>query len=101
MLAAADTLSVDVAGAQALKVGAASGNKDALRAAAQQFEALMVGMMLKSMRETRFSEEDDPMTSGEGVKLYRDLLDQQWADKLSKGRGLGFADMIVAERPAA
>jgi flagellar protein FlgJ len=35
------------------------------------------------------------MTSGEGVKLYRDLLDQQWADKLSKGRGLGFADMIV------
>ncbi len=95
MLAVADTLAVDVSGAQALKAGAAAGDKDALRKAARQFESLMVGMMLKSMRATKFSDEDDPLTSGEGVKLYRDLLDQQWADKLSKGRGLGFADMIV------
>ena len=90
-----DTLAVDVAGAQALKARAAAGDKGALRAAAQQFESLMIGMMLKSMRETKFSDEDDPMTSGEGVKLYRDLLDQQWAERLAKGRGLGFADMIV------
>jgi len=99
MLAAAltanDSLAVDVTGALALKARAAAGDKGALRAAAQQFESLMIGMMLKSLRETKFSEEDDPMTSGEGVKLYRDLLDQQWADKLSKGRGIGFADMIV------
>jgi len=92
---ASDTLAVDVAGAQALKARAAAGDKGALRAAAQQFESLMIGMMLKSMRETKFSDEDDPMTSGEGVKLYRDLLDQQWAERLAKGRGLGFADMIV------
>jgi len=89
------TLAVDVAGAQALKARAAAGDKGALRAAAQQFESLMIGMMLKSMRETKFSDEDDPMTSGEGVKLYRDLLDQQWSEMLAKGRGLGFADMIV------
>ncbi|MBU1666177.1 MAG: flagellar assembly peptidoglycan hydrolase FlgJ [Gammaproteobacteria bacterium] len=95
MLAVAETLAVDVAGAQALRAGAVAGDKDTLRKAAQQFESLMVGMMLKSMRETKFSDEDDPLTGGEGVKLYRDLLDQQWADKLSKGRGLGFADMIV------
>ena len=95
MLSSAESLSVDVAGAQALKARAAAGDKGELRAAAQQFESLMIGMMLKNMRETRFSDEDDPMTSGEGVKLYRDLLDQQWAEKLSKGRGLGFADMMV------
>ncbi len=95
MLARAESLSVDVSGAQALKARAASGDKGALRAAAQQFEALMVGQMLKTMRETKFSEDDDPMNSGEGAKLYRDLLDQQWASQLSKGRGLGFADMIV------
>ncbi|MDP2432467.1 MAG: flagellar assembly peptidoglycan hydrolase FlgJ [Pseudomonadota bacterium] len=92
---AADTLAVDLTGAQALKARVAAGDKGSLRAVAQQFEALMIGMMLKSMRETKFSQEDDPMNSGEGVKLYRDLLDQQWAEKLSKGRGLGFADMIV------
>ncbi len=98
MLAAAfanDSLAVDLTGAQALKARVAAGDKGSLRAVAQQFEALMIGMMLKSMRETKFSQEDDPMNSGEGVKLYRDLLDQQWAEKLSKGRGLGFADMIV------
>jgi hypothetical protein len=38
----------------------------------QQFESLMVAQMLKTMRETRFSEEDDPMTGGEGIKLYRE-----------------------------
>lgn len=95
MLATPETLSVDVAGAQALRARASAGDKGALRAAAKQFESLMIGMMLKSMRETKFSEDDDPMSSGEGVKLYSDLLDQQWASQLSKGRGLGFADMIV------
>lgn len=95
MLGSADSLAIDLGSAQALKARAAAGDKGALRAAAQQFESLMIGMMLKSMRETKFSEEDDPMTSGEGVKLYRDLLDQQWAEKLSRGRGLGFADMMV------
>jgi flagellar protein FlgJ len=99
MLAAAltanDSLAVDVSGAQALRASAAVGDKAGLRKAAQQFESLMIGMMLKNMRETKFSDEDDPMTSGEGTKLYRDLLDQQWATQLSKGRGLGFADMIV------
>ncbi len=95
MLDSADSLAIDLGSAQALKARAAAGDKGALRAAAQQFESLMIGMMLKSMRETKFSEEDDPMTSGEGVKLYRDLLDQQWAEQLSRGRGLGFADMMV------
>ncbi len=94
-ISANDSLAVDVTGMQALQARASGGDKSALRAAAQQFESLMIGMMLKTMRETKFSDDDDPMNSGEGTKLYRDLLDQQWADKLSKGHGLGFADMIV------
>lgn len=92
-----DRLAVDVADAMALKAGAASGDKDALRGAAQQFEALMVAQMLKTMRETRFSDEDDPLTGGESMKMYQDLLDQQWAAKLAHGRGLGFADMLVKQ----
>jgi len=95
MIAGAERLAVDVADAQALKARAVSGDPEALRSAARQFESLMVAQMLKTMRETRFSEEDDPMTGGDGVKLYRELLDQQWAAKLSNGRGLGFAEMMV------
>jgi flagellar protein FlgJ len=95
MIAGAERLAVDVADAQALKARATSGDPSALRSAARQFESLMVSQMLKTMRETRFSEEDDPMTGGDGVKLYRDLLDQQWASKIANGRGLGFAEMMV------
>jgi flagellar protein FlgJ len=47
------------------------------------------------MRQTRFSEEDDPLTGGDSLKLYQGMLDQQWAAKLANGRGLGFADMLV------
>lgn len=95
MIAGAERLAVDVADAQALKARAVSGDPEALRSAARQFESLMVAQMLKTMRETRFSEEDDPLTGGDGVKLYRELLDQQWAAKLANGRGLGFAEMMV------
>jgi len=95
MIAGNERLAVDVADAQALKARATSGDPSALRSAARQFESLLVAQMLKTMRETRFSEEDDPMTGGDGVKLYRELLDQQWAAQLAGGRGLGFADMMV------
>ncbi len=95
MISGGERLAIDVADAQALKARAVAGDPEALRSAARQFESLMVAQMLKTMRETSFSEEDDPMTGGDGVKLYRELLDQQWASKLANGRGLGFAEMMV------
>jgi flagellar protein FlgJ len=95
MIAGTERLAIDVADAQALKARAVSGDPEALRSAARQFESLLVAQMLKTMRETRFSEEDDPMTGGDSMKLYREMLDQQWAAKLTSGRGLGFAEMMV------
>jgi len=95
MLVGGERLAIDIADAQALKSRAASGDPESLRSAARQFESLLIAQMFKTMRETRFSDEDDPMTGGEGVKLYRELLDQQWAARLSAGRGLGFAEMMV------
>ena len=95
MIAASERLAVDVADAQALKARATSGDPDALRSAARQFESMLIAQMLKTMRETRFNEEDDPLTGGESMKLYRELLDQQWAARLAGGRGLGFAEMMT------
>ena len=92
---ASNNLAVDIADAMALKAKATSGDREAVVGAARQFESMLVSQMLKTMRQTPLSDEDDPMTSGEGFKLYQDLLDQQWATQLSKGRGLGFADMMV------
>jgi len=95
MIPVPENLAVGVADAMALKSRAASGDREALRGAARQFESLMVAQMLKAMRETRFSDEDDPLTGGDSLKLYQGLLDQQWAAKMANGRGLGFADMLV------
>ena len=95
MLVGGERLAIDVADAQALKARAASGDPESLRSAARQFESMLIAQMFKTMRETRFSDEDDPMTGGDGVKLYREMLDQQWAARLSAGRGLGFAEMMV------
>lgn len=102
MLAAASTLaserlSVDVQNLQALRAQAQANDPEALRAAARQFEALMVQTMLKTMRETRFSSADDPFADSSSLKMYRELLDQQWAQRMSEGRGLGFAEAMVKQ----
>lgn len=98
MLAAvdlSDRLSVDVQGAQALRRSAAAGDPGALKAAAREFEAMFVQMMLKSMRATEFTGEQDVYGSSSTLKMYREMLDQQWARQISRGNGLGLADAVV------
>lgn len=66
---------------------------EALRETARQFESLFTRMLLKTMRETSF---DDTMTSkDEG--FYRDMFDDQLAIELSKGKGMGLADVLVQQ----
>ncbi|MBK6743546.1 MAG: flagellar assembly peptidoglycan hydrolase FlgJ [Hydrogenophilales bacterium] len=94
--ASVESLASDVRGAEALRFKASSGDPEALRAAAKQFESMFLGIVLKTMRETRFSAEDDPFANSSSLKLYQELLDQQWAQKMSAGRGLGFAEAMYA-----
>lgn len=100
MLAAAglaERLATDVQGVQALRAKAAANDPEALRAAAKQFEAMLVQTLLKTMRETRFTTEDDPFAPSDSLKLYQELLDQQWAQRISAQRGMGFADMMLRQ----
>lgn len=78
-----------------LKRSAAHKDPKALRLAAQQFEALFVQQLFKSMRKTEF--DDGFMDGGQGEQMYRQLLDQQWAQKIAQGKGLGLADMLVRQ----
>ena len=59
----------------------------------QDFEGLLVGMMMKSMRATVGK---DKLTSGgHGEEVYRSMLDQQYADiSVKRGGGLGLAKII-------
>ncbi|MGC3979875.1 MAG: flagellar assembly peptidoglycan hydrolase FlgJ [Steroidobacteraceae bacterium] len=78
----------------ALKRDAKTESPQALRAAAQQFESLFTNMMLKSMRSASFG---DSLTGGNDVEFYQGMYDQQLAVQLSKGKGMGLADMLVQQ----
>lgn len=78
----------------ALKRDAKADGQKTLRAAAQQFESLFTDMMLKSMRAASVG---DALTGGDEVEFYQGMFDQQLAVQLSKGKGLGLADMLVQQ----
>lgn len=65
-----------------------------LRAVAEQFEALFLQMMLKSMRATV---SDDGLFSNEETRFYQDMFDQQLSVTLPKQGGIGLADVIVEQ----
>ena len=79
----------------ALRADAQSNDDAALRSVAEQFEALFVQQMLKSMRDASFGDPFFPDTGGHQV--YRDLLDQQLASDTAERGGIGLADMIVSQ----
>lgn len=91
---AATPVATDFSAYGALRARARTDDAGALRAAAQQFEALFTQMLLKSMRDASFG--DDLMSSQQG-DFYRDLFDQQVALSMAsgQGRGLGIAEMLV------
>lgn len=75
--------------------GAAQRNDPkALRAAAQQFEAIFTEQIFKNMRQAQMSE---GLGESDSEQLYRGMLDQQMAQKISQGRGMGLADMLVRQ----
>ncbi|MFZ0498419.1 MAG: flagellar assembly peptidoglycan hydrolase FlgJ [Steroidobacteraceae bacterium] len=84
----------DAGNLTALQQAAAAHNPQALKQAAQQFESLFTGMVLKSMREANFG---DSLFGSDQEDMYQDMYDDQIASEISKGRGLGLADRLVQQ----
>ncbi|APG17631.1 flagellar rod assembly protein/muramidase FlgJ [Kosakonia radicincitans DSM 16656] len=68
-----------------------------LRPVARQVEGMFVQMMLKSMRETL---PKDGIFSSDSTRLYTSMYDQQIAQQMTAGKGLGLADMMVKQMAA-
>jgi peptidoglycan hydrolase FlgJ len=85
---------VDAGNLGALKQAAAKNSPQALREAAKQFESLFVSMVLKSMQQANFK---DPLFGSDQQDLYQDMYDDQMAAVMSRGKGLGLADMLVQQ----
>jgi peptidoglycan hydrolase FlgJ len=89
-----NTLAADPNALAALKRRALSDEEGAARAAARQFETLLLDMLVKSMRETV---SDDGLLDNEGTRMFTGLLDQQFARGIAQQGGLGLADLLVKQ----
>lgn len=88
---------LDVQGVNQLKLDARQSSPEALKAAARQFEAVFMNMLMKSMREAT---PQDGMFDSEQTRMYTSMLDQQLTQNLAS-RGIGLADVMVRQLSTA
>jgi len=91
--------SFDFAGLASLRNDATKKTEDlaTLKQAAKQFESLFTQMMLKSMRDANKAFSEGSMFSSSQGDFYQDMFDDQISMELSKGKGLGLADVLVRQ----
>ena len=86
----------DFAGFAKLRADARANDPEALRTAARQFEAMFTQMLLKTAHsQSQDGGSGGDLLGGSDSDVYRDLYDQQMAQQISAGKGLGLADMLV------
>lgn len=88
-----DKLAFDSKGLDELKQSARNNSPDALKAAAKQFEALYMNMMLKSMRQA--GGQDGPFDN-EQSRMYTSMLDQQLSQTMAS-KGIGLAEVLMRQ----
>lgn len=87
---------------QDLARGARGGDPKGLEAVAREFEAMLIGQMLKQMREASLG---DGLFDNDQSDMYLEMQDQEFARAMSQGDGLGLREVLMrqlsAQQPAA
>jgi len=84
----------DIQSLTQLRHDAAGGREGSLRAAAEQFEALFIQMMFKSMRESGI---EGGLFDSSQMQTYYQMFDKQVALDIARGDGLGLSDMLMRQ----
>lgn len=79
-----------------LRQGGQANDKNALKAAASQFESVFTQMLFKSMRESNAAFKSDLMSSST-LDFYEQMRDEQMSSELANTNSLGLADLIVQQ----
>ena len=90
----ASRIYTDFQGFSDLKSAARQDSPEALREVAQQFEAVFIQMMLKSMRDANLA---DGIFESDQSEMYLGMFDQQLALDLSSKKAFGIADMLMQQ----
>jgi flagellar protein FlgJ len=88
--------SLDPNALSALRSKARADDPKAVEAAARQFESLFLNQLLKTMREAQRGD-GEGLFDGNESRMYTGLLDEQLANRIANGRGIGMADMVIAQ----
>jgi flagellar protein FlgJ len=66
-----------------------------IRESALEFESVFLSFLIKTMRRT-VPEGRTPALGG-GNRVYQEMMDEELARTLAKGRGVGLADILVRD----
>jgi len=83
---------LDFEGLGQLKGQARQDAKAATRETAQQFEAMFIQMMMKSMRESVMKSD---LSENAPLETYQGMFDKEVSMQLAKRNSMGLADMLV------
>ena len=86
-------LAIDTKGIDNLRLQARQNENEGLKQTAQQFESLMINMMLRSMRSAT---PKNGIFDSEQSQFYTQMFDQQISQKLSS-QGIGLAEILVQQ----
>lgn len=90
----ASQLAIDPQGLGEIRRLVRQDDDKALRKVAQEFEALLLNQVMKSMRQAGF---DDDLFESSATRTFTGMLDEQYVRGLTRGPGLGLADAIVQQ----
>ena len=90
-------VATDFSGLTRLRADARAQAPSALKQAAKQFEAMFTQMLLKASHSSGSGSSGGDLLGGPEADTYRDMYDQQMAQQLTSGHGLGIADMLVRQ----
>lgn len=91
-----DIAGVNVDGFKLEAIKESTKTKDAeLKKACQDFEAVFINFMFKSMRKT--VPDAGLIKKGRGEKIYRDMMDMEVSSQLSRGNGFGLSESLYRQ----
>ncbi len=87
-------LAIDTKGVDSLRQSSKQNSAQSVKAVAQQFEALFMNTVMKSMREA--GSKEGGVFDNEQSKMFTGMLDQQLSQNMAK-RGVGLADVLIRQ----
>jgi flagellar protein FlgJ len=89
---AINSFGIEQAQADRAKLSKLGNTKDDPRKTAQEFEAFFLSQMFEVM--SAGVKTDGPMGGGQAEGKWRSFLNDEYGKAMSKGRGIGIADMV-------